>query len=356
VPPDLYAAMREAMKRPEGTLQFKYTSAEVFGIGDASGIILQLVAGGHIFRLERSADRILHFFYSSPGTGTRVASVALGGVPAFERALLYLTWSPAQIRLDCGPLTEGGKLISAEGVPSARRFRVGDDGSVIAIGDEGVEVLDVRVFQVGRSVLQPTAIEAWEATLKAIAVLWTGQSSEGYLFEAVLSSATLTILVTGMEAYAGTRLLELESEGIVPNVDLLFNALSSRSQREGGGLAELLKDAAAANVTPLNCLISRGSINFQNYENVKSAFARAYGIKLGEIGVASEILDRLQRLIRYRHRVVHVSPMIGILNNSDVPPEKPEFTNRALAMEALDCFNHVIRQLHLSTLSLRPTA
>src|SRR6266498_3806443 len=110
--PDITHQIRAAMQRPIGTLQFRFTCPEAFGLGKKGGILIQIVSGGHIFRLERSSDRVLSFFYSSPGTGTRVASISLATLPAFDSALLWFVWSPAEVRLACGPLMKDGTLLS----------------------------------------------------------------------------------------------------------------------------------------------------------------------------------------------------------------------------------------------------
>jgi hypothetical protein len=182
---DIARQIQSAMQRPVGTLQFRYTSPEVFGLGSEARVVIQIVSGGHVFRLERSSDRILSFFYSSPGTGTRVASISLGTTPPFESALMWFVWSPEEVRLTCGPLVEGGTLLSAEGTVSSKQFRVGEDGSVITVGDVGAEVMGARIVEAGRPILQPTAIGAWNETLKGIEILRTAKSTDGFLFESV---------------------------------------------------------------------------------------------------------------------------------------------------------------------------
>jgi len=70
--------IREAIKRPEGTMRFTYTSEQdLFDQKIPGGIIFDLVSGGHYFRLERTDNLEISFYHSSPGTGTRVATVDL---------------------------------------------------------------------------------------------------------------------------------------------------------------------------------------------------------------------------------------------------------------------------------------
>jgi hypothetical protein len=161
------------------------------------------------------------------------------------------------------------------------------------------------------------------------------------------------MLVTGLENYAKTRLLEVEKEGIRANSAETFNSFASRAERESKRLEELEAEAAAADESVLSAIVNAGRINFQSYDHLKRVYRTAYGIKLGEIGVDSQTLSELQDLIGYRHRVVHVSPLLGMLNEGRVPPEQPVFANRTLADRAVTCFSKIVEALHRATLGLR---
>jgi hypothetical protein len=346
----------EAICRPEGTVEFEYSSDVAFKEISDVGVLIQVPAGGHLFRLERAIARVLRFYHSSPGTGTRVAEIALGDLPDFEQAFLAFTWTPQEICFYCGPRISGGSLLSARGERSATHFRIGQNGAVYELGGEGVELLSTRVREAGKLVLTPTAIEGWRGVLKAIAVLWTGRSDQGFMFEVVQTNATLSILVTGLETYAKTRLPELEAEGMEADWAQTFAAFASKAERDSGRLRELQDQAEAADLSVLEALIETGKINFQSYDQLKRAFKAAYGIRLGELSVAAGTLDQLQVFIKYRHRVVHVSPLLDMLNEEAVPSEEPVFANRATADMAVECFREFVEALHEATLQLRPEA
>jgi hypothetical protein len=212
--------------------------------------------------------------------------------------------------------------------------------------------MGVNVYQEGKPVLFPTAMEAWHNTAKAVEVLWTGKSDQGFIYETVTASLTLSILVTGIEAYAKTRFLELETEGITPNSKALFEAFSSKAQRESRLFQEMEDAVIATRKSVLQQIVASGSMNFQNYDHIKKAYNRTYGIKIGEIGIASQTLNDLQRFIEYRHRVVHVSPLLGLLNQQSVPAQQPVFANKLLAERALRCFDEFIDKLHKASLNL----
>lgn len=354
IPTDLIRQIGEAICLPVGSLTFEYTSPEAFRANGSAGVIIEIPAGGHFFRLDRTQERELRFFHASPGTGTRIASIPLAGLPDFEKAFLAFTWSPEEMKFYCCPRGIESELLAATGIQSEIGFRVGQDGSVFQFGDKGIQVMGVRIQRDGQSILTPTALETWESSIKAIEILWTGQSEQGFIFEVVQTSATLAMLVTGLETYAKTRLLELETEGLTGNWTELFSAFASKAERASKRLEEIESEAKAASQSIFIAVVNSSNINFQNYEHIKRAYRAAFGIKLGEIGIDSQCLSLLQKLIRYRHRVVHVSPLIGLLNQNQVPPEEPVFANCELAGQAVDCFKRVIMALHQATLTLRP--
>jgi len=353
ISPDILEKIREGMHRSEGTIIFDYYSESLLDPAISGGIIFQIVSGGHLFCLERTDELLLRYYYSSPGTGTRLATIDLKESLQCSKASIGFTWSPTEIRLHFSPLPYNTQFLSAIGLPSDKQFRVGKDGSIHQLGDAGVEVMGVSVYQDGKSVLSPTAIEAWRETKKAVEVLFSGTSSHGFIYEVVITNMSLSLLVTGFEAYTKVRFGELEDEGITPNSLTLIDSFYSKYERESGIAAILETEATQSGRTLLKLLISRGAINFQNYKDCKKAYGKAYGIRFGEIGIPSEDLDKLQKMIRYRHRIIHVSAMSAMLNQPEVPPEEPLFANRVFAESALRVFNMFIDSLHTATLSLR---
>jgi len=354
LPPHVFKEIQEAICRPEGTFTLNYESPDLFDKDKPGGVILEIPSGQHLFRLERDNSLCVHFYHSSPGTGTRVATVDLKNLPAAPVVFLAFSWTPSETKLHVGPKTPEAELVSVTGVASQRKFRVGKDGKVYQIGDNGVEVMGVNFYQAGQPIILPTAKDAWEETVKAIEVLSTGESKEGYIFEAVVTNLSLAILVTGFETYSKKRFLELEQEGLAPNTSSVIDAFYAKQEREAGIATVLESEAEDAGTTVLQHVVSRGTINFQNYSNCKRAFNKAYGIKFGSLGLSSDTLKNLQSFIRYRHRIIHVSPSIGMLNQENVPPEVPVFPKKETAENATKCFSEFIEALHKSTLLLRP--
>jgi hypothetical protein len=352
IPPKLFEEIRQAIRRPTGSFVFHYHSADLFNPEKPGNIILNVPSGGHLFRLVRTDDLLVRFYHYSPGTGTRVAEIDLKEMPPSDKTFMAFTWSTDKIELSIGPMNSDADLHSATGVQSSIQFRVGENGEVYQVGDEGVDVMSVRVYRDGKATLLPTALDVWRETTKAAEVLLNGQSEEGYIHEVAVSNVILSVMVTGLEAYTKRRFLELEEEGIQPDVEALIRKIMSRKEREAGIAQVLESEAHDAGKSVLAYLVDERKINFQNYSDCKNAFNKAYGLRFGDLGLDSRVLAPLKQYIQYRHRIVHVSPLLGMLNQSEVPPEDPVFSNKAFAQSVIDCFDTFIQALHCKTLEL----
>lgn len=141
IPPDIVEQIREAICRPEGTVSFEYSSDVLFDPNVSGGILFEIASGAHLFRVERDDELRLSFYHSSPGTGTRVATIDLKNVVPSSKVFLLFSWTPAEINFYVVPRIAGSQLVSAKGIPSPRQFRVGKDGSIFQVGDVGVEVM-----------------------------------------------------------------------------------------------------------------------------------------------------------------------------------------------------------------------
>jgi hypothetical protein len=351
--------VKENICQPEGTFLFDYSSPELFNAMNAGGIIIEVPSGQHYFRVDRDQNMMLNFYHSSPGTGTRRASISLRDLEPVEEVMIGCVWSPEEIKLHVKPRTDDAnsdaeKMLTAVGSVSQRQYKVGKDGGVYQIGDDGVEVGNVRIYMAGKPIIQPTAIEAWRETIKAIELLETGTSSEGYMYEVVVSNLTLTVLVTGFEAYLKNRFLELEQEGISSDVNAIIKEFYPKEEIMIGIERMLELEAKNEGKSLLEHVVGKGVINFQNYKKAKAAFNKGYSVKFGELEVSSYVLTDLQRYIRYRHKIVHVSASLSMLNQEKSPPDEPVHSKKEMAFEAKCCFCEFIEALHRATLHLRP--
>jgi hypothetical protein len=357
LPAQLLEQIRAAIARPEGTVTFRFRSPQLLDATLSDCYLLDLAAGDHVFRLERSHDFFLRFYHGSPGTGTRVAGVDLRQLKAgIEEFFVGFTWSPIGVQLYVGGQLADGTtpLLSASGDAAEFELRASADGAIYQLGDAGVLTMGVSVFQAGKPVLSATALGTWHETKQAIDALQQSHSEVGFLFEVVIANVTIATLVTGLENYSKTRFGELEREGIAPNADAVVRSFTTRRERETNILDVFQTEAAAAGVSLLHYFVARGWINFQNYGQIKRAYSRGYGISVGGLGVSSSELKLLQDFIRYRHRIVHVSPLTACLNQATSPPEAPVFANKNTAGAAIRVFDKFVDGLHSATLKLRP--
>ncbi|MEW6048925.1 MAG: hypothetical protein AB1609_21060 [Bacillota bacterium] len=344
--------LQRQLRRPEGTVEFRSSADLLLGQVCSQQVLLQVVAAAQVFRIEKEPPKLLRLYHFSPGTGSRVATVDLAGVAACEEVYWGFSWSPDETNLFVGPIppVRGGLLLS-KGERTSKAYRAAKDGFVVQLGDDGVEVMEPRLFIDGQLVVGPTAREVWENTVEAVRVLLDAPLGD-YRFEVVMSNLVIIMLVTGYEVYCRTRFVELEQEGVQPDLRRLVEKVFSRQEREAGEPERLDRQAREEHITFLE-KIARVKINFQNYEECKKAYRAAYGVAFGAIGIPAAEVYSLKRFIEYRHRIVHVSPMIAMLNERHVPPEQPEFSNRQLARRALECFGAFVEALHKASLTLR---
>ena len=354
LPKEIIQSMKKEMKTPVGTITFVYSSPDLTNKLVNGGIIFEIVSGKHAFLLERTNDLKVNYYYSSPGSGTSIATIDLKTLPKFSKAFFCFTWSPDKITLSIGPKgINDAKLISVEGQESKKQIKVGDDGGIYFIGDKNVSVMDVSVFQGGREVLSSTAIEAWDNIKSAIEILGTGKSEKGYIHECVVTNLSLSTMVTGFESYLKKRFLELEGEGIVPDIESLLDSFLTTKEKDNDMHEIIKEEASQSNISILKYMVQKRRINFQNFATVKKVFKKTYGLTLESAGIDSRHIVPIKKYLIYRHRIIHISPLLGILNQADVPPDNPEFPKESFKTEALEIFNEFITRFHTATLKMR---
>ena len=90
-PPKFLESASENMKRSEGTLTFELNSPDLTNTLIKGGKIFEIVSGKQAFILDRTEDLKIKYFHSSPGAGTRVATIDLKTLPKFLKAFFCLT-------------------------------------------------------------------------------------------------------------------------------------------------------------------------------------------------------------------------------------------------------------------------
>lgn len=264
-----------------------------------------------------------------------------------------MVWSPDKISLAVGVL--GRKPCLSNGCKKADYdLIVGKDGEIYRVGSKGVEVRDVVVVKNGKIVLESTAIKTWDDILEAIKILQTGTSKVGYVYESLISNQLITVLCTSLEVYCKKRFLELIGEGIEPNYSNLELVFFSKGERDKRLLSTFAEEAKAKGHSLAHELVEKRKIDFGNYRDCKDAYSEGYGKFPEDLEVNSKVIQSIVEFISYRHRIIHVSPFLGMLNILDVPPKEPVFSNKALVDLGVKNFDAFIKGLHKATLKLVP--
>lgn len=355
LPADAAPGVAKAMQRPVGTVTFFASYPGLLARDGRTGVLFEVVVGRVLFRLTRNEDFSLRFAHATPGKGTHEASLDLAalGEPQTDRFFVGLVWSPTATRLTVGQVG-GDELVAAEGRPASYTLQIAPTGTILQVGGSGVEVMGARMYHGGIETSAPSAIDTWEDTRLAALTLLSEESNQGQLFEVVAANAALGMLVTGFESYTSARFAELEDEGIPLDFKSLATAVLSQEERAklAEGQETTLEATARESGVAISSLLAE-RINFQSYSKAKTAFNRGYGLRFGDLAsTTSQHLEELQRWIRYRHRVVHISPLLGLLNGPESPPEAPLFAGRAAMTDAIELFDSFIRDLHDATLAL----
>ena len=316
---------------PEGTFLFNLAPASVASLYSQSGefIVIQIPTGQTLLEVSRDPDRVLQFTHASPGTGTRIASLSLPPLVHDLPFLVALTWTKDETTLYAGFL--GSPPLSATGTKATYQVRVKDE-TIFRIGSPEVEVFGYQMFADGRLQLRESALEAWESTHRAINIHMQATPTEGFLGEVVQANLAIVMMATGFEVYTERRFRELPEEGRPADVRALLRRFLSAAQREH----------PAAQTSTVDEALSVARVDFGNHEQCKRAFGAAYGLRFSaDLGLQPATLSAVQRSLTYRHQIVHVSPLIGMLNQRTVPPEQPVFPSRSLVpglLLAMDTF------------------
>lgn len=350
IPIEIIKKLKELMKRQEGTLQFNYHSKQLFDPGSGKGKLFEITSGQIYFLLEREPDLILNFYHSSPGTGTRVSSIDLKKIKSQDGVMIFLTWSPIEIGLSVGGLDKSGDLIISKGVKSKKQFIIAHDGSMIQVGDTNLEVKGFTVFKGNKPVLRPPAIEIWDEVKTSIEIIKDQMNIRDYRDEVVMFNSIIVMLVTGFESYTKRRFLEIENEGLKPNFENIIKKFVSKEERDRG-IEDVLKEKATHDKLSLIAeFVQQNRINFQNFSDTKDAYNKGYDIKFGEhIPDAINSMNIIRATIRYRHQIIHVSPMAGFIGQEFSPP-LPMTPTKDFIPNMIEAFDSFIKKLHEHTL------
>lgn len=329
------------LKTPTGWVKFGVPGATLQSAEPAEKTIFRVVAGEIAYSVDRDADLKLHFHRSTPGTGTRVATIDLSTVTLPEIVEVTLEWRPSQQRMSLAGLT-------AEAVPSSRQLRVTKGGEIVLLGDVGIEIVDVTFFAGGGLQLRSTAIESWRATIGAIETVTAGLVDKDHHTQSIGANLSIVMLAAGLEAYARRRFSEIEGEGFPPNEESLAEKLFPAKRRE-----EILADYRERVTSEGHSFTELVAANTDlgNWDRLKSAFSGAYGIGVGGL-VPSDVLVKVQNTLKFRNHIVHVSPLALVLDESVSVPSEDVMSGQPLLEGLVDACDAFVEKIHEATVAL----
>lgn len=305
-------------------------------------LILEKISKHRIMRFYKYQDKY-YFYYASPSLGTRVAILSATEIALCEKLHCFLTWSIDEIRLSVGEVgIPNAQLHMAIGTPSKARLRINNAGVICQFGtdiDGAIELFKYKIIESGKIEIASDAIDSWMNNVKAIKTLLSSVEVKDYGAKCVLCNMCISSLVTSYEVYCQRRFIELLQDDILYDEKLLAKRINDTT----------LKEQIIAKHVDEKELISyiQNNINFQNYDTCKSIYKTA-GIKFGEFADGNT-LNKIQRVLEYRHYIIHVEPDCQYLN-AKYHRESPIFPNPDLVLEYLQVFSTFITHLHYQSI------
>lgn len=333
--------IKNKIKMPNGTILMRNDFSKLNDL--LSNIdILKVTSGGHIF-IVRKRGRKLTFYKHSLSTGTLAYEIELFRLVG--DVSLSISWSYKKIELlilsNTSKKTLSGKMIES-------------DIELIEVNDKILEIkgtLKDSLYLYNKTgEVRLTAINSWNEIIKGINLLKEEILKEKSK-EIIIVNLSILSLVSGFESYFKKRFLELEKEGIEIDYEKIYSFILTKDEKDN--MNEIITEASENNISELEFLINeKGKINFQIYDNIKKAFSKAYNIKILDLGIDSKDIEFLKRIIQYRHKITHVSPMLPVLNTDKLKSEEPEYSTIRLLEKAIETYSNFINKFHNKTLEL----
>lgn len=278
----------------------------------------------------------------------RIASVNVRNFDLKGDIFIALVWGEEENKLFAGEWGKGN-LLKSTATQLEGLVRLGADGSLYQIGDHGVKIGYYHIPQDGKDILFPTAKEMWDFTIDKVNVIISGCELKDFLFQTTLVQQCLVMLMTGLEVYAKNRLLEMENEGKSPDIDKILNEFAKKLDVR----REVEEFANNNDMSMLHGLIrirGQGLINFQDWDQMKAAYNKAFNIKFGEIeSLKNEILQKIQTCGDWRHKIIHSKMDMSILNIATIQSEDPVLSDKKFIESARNDFIEFIEKLDEET-------
>jgi len=333
--------------RNEAAAAIEVTLAELFHALKEKIPIRKIIAGQHVFIIVFSDDqKTLDFYYSVPSSGTRKASLETQKVIEIlklsqNEAIIGFSWTPHE--LSFGVFSKySNDSEGVKGNPSDILFRVDKTGNIV---QQSSNMSNVHIYKDGKLNISPTAIETWNETINSINILLEkAYKDDDFQYNVAITNSIVSMIISGFEIYTQRRFVELEGEGLSPNIQKLVDkVISTRKTTED--------EKEKLYATSLDKLVEE-KINFQSFDKCKQAYNSCYNIVFGNMEKSTE-LEKLKSFIQCRHQIIHVNPSFSCLNMKELPKKDPILSNKETAILMRDHFINFINKLHNKTMELR---
>ncbi|UFX82601.1 hypothetical protein [Candidatus Absconditicoccus praedator] len=327
----------------EGTIYFNISKGNLF-LNDNYISIIKDYKNKTVFVLDRVIENgkyILRFVQSNPNIKTKICKLDITNFKEKDNFIITITWS-AKNNLYFG--TDSEDLIKTESVENENlNFRVGKDGDIYQVGDENIMVKGFSINVGGETVLEASAIEKYEMQREKINQLFENSQIKDYLFETTIYQQIIVMLVIGIEVYGKTRFLELLDEKII-NSNAIINTFISKKYTEY--IVEL--NTISSEKEKVLKIVDDKLINFQDFDKLKKAFNKGFGINTGNINN----LENLKKLFNIRHKIIHTKNDMTILNIDEMVKfsEQPKFMKNEYIKESIEIVDTFINAFHQKTL------
>lgn len=178
-------------------------------------------------------------------------------------------------------------------------------GVIMNVGDVGVSHSEFQMTiydektGLAKTEILPTARELWNITIREINTALDINTRFTY-------KSCLFALVTGFEIYTKNLAVELDKDGKCKNYQDLLSKF-------GKGYESIIEaEARKENQTILQYLIFNRRINFQNFDETKRIYNKAFGIVFGDL-FEPTLIPKLKKYFSYRHILMHENPIISLL-------------------------------------------
>lgn len=338
--------LKISLNFPIGNFFFRISTEEL-RLNEIDIEIFNVITKGHIFLLKYVGNETFQFIHSSESSGTWISEVRANELSLSKEISFGLIWANNKCSLFVELDRKKDKSFFSEGTKQKFHYRIFKNG-ILKIGDDNIKVDEVRI-NYGGEILEPNAKESWENIKEAVEILVDGFEKRNFQHEIIQSNITLTTIITGFEQYNKKRPIELYNEGINCDLQKLRKRILSKNENE---LLEKelisFEDQNDKDDLIFKFLLKR--INFQNFKDCNDFFKFGFNISFYEIKIPQNTIEEIRKIIEYRHRIVHVSPLLTILN-FDEPGKRPIFNSINFVKESLNKMDCLIQAIHEQTLT-----